>query len=598
MNGLDSTAERYSTFLKQRQLTAQNQEQLHVRIGYLRLGLMAAAVYAIYLVVFQQGISPLWIFLLVALFVWVLAWHSRVSRRLTLAQRSASFYGRGLARLRGDFSSPISSGERFADPHHLFSGDLDLFGRGSLFERLCHARTREGEATLAAWLLEVAGPPVAPLRLAAAEELSGQIELHEQLAIAGPDIRVSVRPDALRQWAHERSQLPGWLIPVRWFCLSLSLLCIGVAVWLNLWGFLGLAIVTGAAVQFSLRRQLEATLHSTSDAAIDLRILESVLRLIEDGTFVSPFLIDVQSRIRRDGKKASAAIGELAHVAEWIDSLHNDFFRIFDHLFLLSAKFALRADEWRRANGEFVAVWLSSLGEFEAIVSLAAWRRENPATVAPVWVEDAPVFSGRQMRHPLLDPAKVVANDVSLGGGKRLLLVSGSNMSGKSTLLRTAGIQAMLAHAGAHVPAEALTLSRLQIGASIRTMDSLQEGVSRFYAELQRIKAIVDASGNTPPLMFLLDELLSGTNSHDRRVGAEGILRSLIANGAMGFMTTHDLALAEIADREEMMGANVHFDDVVVDGRIHFDYRMKPGVVQTSNALELMRAMGLDVVRQ
>jgi DNA mismatch repair ATPase MutS len=188
-----------------------------------------------------------------------------------------------------------------------------------------------------------------------------------------------------------------------------------------------------------------------------------------------------------------------------------------------------------------------------------------------------------------------VSNDLRLDGHLRVLLVSGSNMSGKSTLLRTVGTNAILALAGAPVRARRLRISPLQVGASIRTLDSLQSGTSRFYAEILRLRQLVELAGATTPLLFLLDELLHGTNSHDRRIGAEGVVRALYAKGSLGLVTTHDLALAEIAEGLAPHLANVHFQDHIENGRIRFDYRLRPGLVEHSNALELMRSVGLEV---
>jgi DNA mismatch repair ATPase MutS len=206
-----------------------------------------------------------------------------------------------------------------------------------------------------------------------------------------------------------------------------------------------------------------------------------------------------------------------------------------------------------------------------------------------------PVFDSEGLGHPLIPAARRVVNDLRLGGERRLILVSGSNMSGKSTLLRTVGVNAVLALAGAPVCALKLALSPLALGATLRINDSLQAGKSRFYAELTRLKQIVDRAAGTPALLFLLDEILHGTNSHDRRIGAEAIIRGLIDRGAVGLVTTHDLALAEVADALGARAANVHFEDHLEGGVMTFDYRMKEGIVRKSNALELMRAVGLEV---
>ncbi len=204
-----------------------------------------------------------------------------------------------------------------------------------------------------------------------------------------------------------------------------------------------------------------------------------------------------------------------------------------------------------------------------------------------------PGFEAEACGHPLLPEARAVRNDVSLGGRTRLLVVSGSNMSGKSTLLRTLGSNAVLAQAGAPVRARRMVLSPLAVGASICLTDSLQGGISRFYAEILRLRQILDLTAGPLPVLFLIDEFLHGTNSHDRRIGAEALVRGLLARGAIGLVTTHDLALAEIVETLDGRAANVHFEDQIENGQIHFDYAMRPGVVRKSNAIELMRSVGL-----
>jgi DNA mismatch repair ATPase MutS len=231
----------------------------------------------------------------------------------------------------------------------------------------------------------------------------------------------------------------------------------------------------------------------------------------------------------------------------------------------------------------------------EALCSLASHAFEHPADPFPEFVTEPPYLEAEAIGHPLLREDRVVRNDVRLGGDLRLLLVSGSNMSGKSTLLRTLGVNAVLAQAGAPVRARRLVLSPLAIGASIRLTDSLEAGISRFYAEILRIRQIVELTSGSLPVLFLIDEFLHGTNSHDRRIGAEALAFTLVRRGAMGLITTHDLALSHIVESLGARAANVHFEDQLIDGRINFDYIMRPGVVQKSNAIELMRSVGLEI---
>jgi DNA mismatch repair ATPase MutS len=238
---------------------------------------------------------------------------------------------------------------------------------------------------------------------------------------------------------------------------------------------------------------------------------------------------------------------------------------------------------------------LRIVGEFEALGSLAAYHYEHRDDVWPEIVEGTALFEARSLGHPLLPRARMIRNDVSLSAATPLVIVSGSNMSGKSTLLRTVGINTVMALAGAPVRAESLRLSPLAVGATLRIQDSLQEGRSRFYAEITRIRALADVAAGPLPLLFLLDELFHGTNSHDRMAGAAGVLRSLVDRGAVGLITTHDLALTSIAAGLGPRAVNVHFEDHFEAGQIQFDYRVKPGPVTRSNAMALMRAVGLDI---
>jgi DNA mismatch repair ATPase MutS len=236
------------------------------------------------------------------------------------------------------------------------------------------------------------------------------------------------------------------------------------------------------------------------------------------------------------------------------------------------------------------------VGEIETLYALAGYSFEHPADPFPEILPDgAARFEGEGLRHPLLPQARCVANDVRLGPDMKVLVISGPNMSGKSALLRTVGINTVLAMAGAPVRARSLRLTPVALGASIRLLDSLQDGASRFYAEITRLRKLRDMAAATPPLLFLLDELLHDTNAHDRAIGAEAYVWHLVEDGAIGLLTTHDLALAHIADVLEPRAANMHFEDHIENGHISFDYRLRPGIALKSNALELMRSVGLEV---
>jgi DNA mismatch repair ATPase MutS len=256
---------------------------------------------------------------------------------------------------------------------------------------------------------------------------------------------------------------------------------------------------------------------------------------------------------------------------------------------------AYAAESWRRAHGNAVRSWLKAVGEAEALLSLSGYSYEHPDDPFPDFVEGPPCFLAEQLGHPLIPTAKCVRNDVSVCGETRVLLISGSNMSGKSTLMRAVGINTVLAMVGAPVRARRLQLTPLQIGASILINDSLQEGSSRFYAEITRLRQICDLAEKHPPVLFLLDELLQGTNSKDRLIGAEGVVRALLASGAIGLISTHDLALTSLGERSDPRLHNVHLQDEIEDGKMRFDFKLHDGVVTKSNGVELMRLIGLKV---
>lgn len=597
----------------------------HARLATFALGILLA------LLVWNAAVSSRWLSAPLAAFVWLVRHHAQVLRARERTLRGLAFYERGLARLEDRWIGTGDPGERFQDDAHVYANDLDLFGRGSLFELLSLARTRTGEATLARWLMSAADAGEIRARQAAVEELSCGLDLREQLALSGTDVRASVKTDRLLEWAE--SAIPSraafrstiWLFTVATFLAILYL-------WLtSVWGPLLVVLAGQALVHRWFREDMNAILSAREPGvaadfvadtlthrAMELDVLAELLRGLERARFEGPHLVMLRARLL-DRLSSSRAIRRLHRLSELYDSQKNTAaipmllflagaytgqvwvleaaLSVAGVLLLARPLVALAVAQWRSRFGPRIRVWVETVAEFEALSSLAGYRYEHPADVFPEVVtgDAAALFDGAELGHPLLPRETLVRNDVRLAGETQLLVVSGSNMSGKSTLLRTVGINAVLALAGAPVRARALRLSPLAIGATIRIQDSLLEGRSRFYAEITRIRRLADMAAGPVPLLFLLDELFHGTNSHDRLLGAAGVLRSLLDRGAIGLITTHDLALTAIADGLAPRAVNVHFEDWFEANEMTFDYRMKPGPVTRSNALALMRAVGLEV---
>jgi hypothetical protein len=581
-------------------------EKIHIRLGNARLFLTVLGVVVAWGSLKLHAISPWWLAAPIAAFAGIAFWHARILRSRDLAQRAVAFYERGLARIEDRWAGTGETGDRFDDPHadgphHVYAADLDLFGKGGLFQLLSTARTRMGEDTLAEWLLSPATVETIRNRHSAVTELCDQIDLREDLAVLGEDVGAGVHPDALSRWAELPNQMkPLWL---PWIAALLAVLAVlAAAAWAMGRSPMPLlaVVVIEAVITYTLKKPLEDVLLGTEHAFRDLDILSGVLARVEAHSFRAVPLLALQRELLSSGVASSQAIARLRTLVSFIDSRHNMFVRIIDAPCMYSVQVAFAAERWRRAHGSVLRWWVTAIGQMEALLSLAAYSFEHSADPFPEFVEGAASFDAVELGHPLVPARTCVRNDVSISGKTRVLLISGSNMSGKSTLLRAIGMNVVLAIAGAPVRARRLTLTPLQVGASIRVNDSLREGSSRFYAEITRLRQIFDLAGVDVPLLFLLDELLQGTNSKDRRIGAEGVVRALVQRGSIGVVSTHDLALTDLAlngASSPVDGAlrNVHFQDEFENGRMTFDYKLRDGVVTKSNGLELMRSIGLDV---
>ncbi len=588
-------SEEYASRLAARELRVAEHEKIHIRLGNVRLLLALLTVVIGWLGFARHLFSPWWLAAPVAAFIAMAAYHSRVLRDRDLAQRSVSFYKKGLARVEDRWSGLGETGERFDDPHHVYASDLDLFGEGSLFQLISAARTRIGEEALAAWLLSPAPVEQVLQRQASVGELRGELDLREDLAVLGEDAGVGVHPDSLVKWAEAPNHLQSSWIP-----RVAPVLALLAAFTAFVWGYWGIAtpflllVVVEGVLKYRLRKPVESVLEETEHAFHDLDLLSGVLARVEAHTFHSAPLQELQRQLSSSAVRSSQAIAKLRSLVDLINSRDNLFLKALDVPLMYSVQVAFAAERWRRAHGKSVRAWLAAVGEIEALLSLAGYSYEHPADPFPDFIRGQASFAAEQIGHPLIPAATCVRNDVAISGEERVLLVSGSNMSGKSTLLRAVGMNVVLAMAGGPVRATRLVLTPLHVGASIRINDSLREGSSRFYAEIKRLRSIFDFAGD-PPLLFLLDELLQGTNSNDRRIGAEGVVHALLKRGAIGLISTHDLSLTEIGSSLNGHLHNVHLQDEIENGRMKFDYTLRDGVVTKSNGLELMRVIGLEV---
>ncbi len=543
----------------------------------------------------QHETAAAWVFLPVGGLIAAYAAERELGRLKNRSARAAAMYGAALARLDGRWEAVPFTGTEFVPADHVNAFDLDIVGERSLFARLNTARTRMGARELASWLLEPADQETRLRRQEAVSELQGRLDLREALHTAGPDGVAHIDEDLVRAWASGDVHLPWpWArVPLRVAAWSVVVASAGAAAgWWSV-SFLVAAVATTALVHMLLRARVNAVVVGALEPLRQLSVTAAVMAELEKEAFRSRMLRELQGVLLRGGR-ASKHVARLDRLVAGLLAMQADVIAVIGFPLLWPARKALGVEAWRRAHGSDIASWMRAVGAFEALCSVATWCDEHPTYRQAEVVADGPVFEAEGLGHPLLPDGRCVLNDVNLGGlGPRLLPLSGSNMSGKSTLIRAVGMTVAMGLAGIPVRATRLKLSATRVGASIRVRDSVVHGESRFYAELKRLKQVVGLVEASLPVFFLFDEILGGTNSHDRLAGASGLLVGLIRRGAIGICSTHDLALAGIAVELGARAMNAHFADRVEGDRLVFDYKLQPGVSRRTNAMELMLAMGI-----
>jgi MutS-like protein len=587
----------YAARLDERRATAEVEARRTRVLSNARLAVFAVAAVAAWLAFGQGAVSAWWLAPLAAAFLGLVLRHEQARRAKLRALRGVEFHERGLARLALSDAPWGNTGERHLDPEHPYASQLDLFGTGSLFALLSQAQTARGEEILARWLLAAGAPDEIRARQTAAAELRPRLALREDWFTLGPEVREGVRAESLVVWAEAPPRLGGMGVRVALGVLGAAGLAAVVGALFAGWSvLLAVALVAaGALAQLVLRARVNAVLSEIQPRERDLQHLAVLLARAESERFESPLLSTLRAALDTGGAPASQQIAQLHRIVAVLDWRRNQLFAPIALLLLWGVQVAFALEAWRARHGANVARWLETLGELEALSDLGGYAFEHPADPFPEVTAAGPRFTARGLGHPLLDDGRCVRNDLALDASHALTVVSGSNMSGKSTFLRSVGTSVVMALAGAPVRAAAVTLSPLALGAVLRVQDSLRDGASRFYAELLALRRVVERCTGPLPVLFLLDEILSGTNSHDRRIGAEALLRGLVSRGAIGLVTTHDLALTAIADELAPRARNAHFEDQVENGALHFDYVLREGVIQRGNALALMRAVGLPL---
>ncbi|MCJ7628738.1 MAG: hypothetical protein MUO50_10165 [Longimicrobiales bacterium] len=543
--------------------------------------------------------------LALVLFIALVIWHRRVRRRRDWAATMVRINQVALARVARDWEAlpPVA----FEDPgtHHPYAYDLDVCGETSLFRLLTTVTLPPGLETLRRWLLDPAPPDEVRKRQEAVAELAPQVEFRQALEAQGCllDCPPSEPIRRFLAWAESDSWLSGhgWVLRGA-RALPLLTAVLVALFWLGWTDGPWWLVSMGAA--FALGNYFRTKIHPLMELASAgqerFGRYAAILGLLLEAEMEAPALQELQRSVRSTPVGAGQELRRLGRRVAWADIRYSSMAHApLQALFVWDVHMLAGLENWKARSGLHVRKWLEALGELEALSAMAALLADNPDWCFPKFSEDrSGNIIARGLSHPLLPQDRCVRNALEIGPPGTFLFVTGSNMSGKSTLLRAVGINAVLAQAGGPVCAEAMELPPVQVHTSMRTADSLAEGVSQYMAELNRIRQVVDAAwaNQAGTVLFLLDEPLQGTNEAERRVAVQTILGHLVGSGAIGAVATHDLHLDE-TERLKAAAKAVHLEGTVGEGEdgplLSFDYLLKPGRATSTNALALLRAVGL-----
>jgi ABC-type multidrug transport system fused ATPase/permease subunit len=532
-------------------------------------------------------------------FLVLLKRHQVIRRKRDLNHQLAFINQDEAGRLKRQYLRP-ETGEQFGEPTHYYSGDLDVFGKHSLFRLLNRTHTYEGQRRLATWLLTPTAADSVRLRQLVAAELNPQLDWRQEFeAFANLEETISQSPEALNKWATaDVTPLPGYLAFVRFLFPAITLgLFVG---WLS--GYVpGAVVLIALAFQGLILSQVSSQTKEISEQTFEISAALRAFRLVfqhaEQCKGDTLRLKAIRQALISDEQPASEAIGRLAALTEGLNYRRNPYFYLFFGIATLwDVHYLFRLERWRKLHGPDLGRWFEALGELEALNSLAGFSFAHTTYATPDIVEGNLTLEFTRAAHPLLLPNRSVANSLTLTGSGQTILITGSNMSGKSTFLRTVGTNTVLALAGAVVSAERFVCSPVRVFTSMRTQDSLEESTSSFYAELKRLQTLIRLTRQPTaiPVLYFLDEILKGTNSADRHRGAEALIRQLHHTTASGFVSTHDLELGQLTDADDFV-RNYHFQSDLNEGELVFDYQLRQGICQSFNASQLMQAIGIEI---
>ncbi|MBA9079486.1 MULTISPECIES: MutS-related protein [Rufibacter] len=598
----DTSPERLFAEREQRFFAAEERQASTYRwVGWLRLTFFVGAVLGCVVLFYYQHAGAGLTLLVSGYFIFaaLIHWHNKIE----YARKHQLYLGvinrSEQERLRGELSD-FPSGAEFQEPNHYYTADLDVFGANSIFQLLNRAVTRLGQQRLAEWLKVPAASQEILARQEAVAELVPDLEWrqHLQARAMHHHRKTQQLPQPFLLWLREPNFFKGkaWLVVATFL---LPFLTLGAAVYWaqgsSHYPFIGLVLLQ-FLIAVKYQRQRDAYYEESTGMYETLRSYTDLLVHIEGRTFQSARAQALQQQLKIDTRPASEHVRQLASIIQYLSARLNTYLNfILNHVLMWDFIWMYRLERWKKTMSGNIGQVLNAAAEFEALASLAAFQYANPAYAVPQISVKPFQFEAEELSHPLIFSPSRTANSLAFAGAGHTVLITGSNMSGKSTFLRAVGVNMVLAFTGAAVCAKRLSVFPAQVYTSMRTEDNLAESTSSFYAELKRLKILLDLTGAGQPVYFFLDEILKGTNSHDRHQGAMALIRQLNRRQAAGFVSTHDLELGNM--EQELVGAveNYSFNSYFENGQLRFDYTLRPGICQSFNASQLMRQMGIEL---
>ena len=504
-----------------------------------------------------------------------------------------------LKALAHDYYS-FADGLEFTPKEHPYANDLDIFGRASLFQYCNRTTSDMGSAALAHWLLQPAATAIIQQRQEAVKELSAVTEWRQQFEAYGRQQKISTATQQrLQDWLRAE---PHFISNLFWKIVQYAIPAIMISVIiLNIEDVVSDSVrnyflLGSSIIAFAMAKKIAPLHQQVSKMADELSVLANSVRLIEQTNFNAPLLKLLQEKFIIENSKASTQLKKLKKIVARLDLRLNPV--VFIPLAIIlqwDIKQAMALEKWKQRNRQNISGWFDAIGQLEALHSFAGLAFNHPGWCFPDFKEEHFFMHGENIGHPLINAAKRVTNNISITHRGELMLITGSNMAGKSTYLRSIGINTVLAMAGAPVCANAFTLSPVQIISSMRIADNLEESTSTFYAELKKLKAIIDKVNAGEKIFILLDEILRGTNSLDRHTGSVALVKQLIKHKATCIIATHDVELAQLKETYPNNILNYHFDAQVSSDELYFDYKLKTGVCESLNASILMKKIGIEL---